>query len=182
MCSPISRLPQHSLTLPRLTRWLSTFTAAWFSLKLLQSKTSTAFMEGPFTTSTGIIVRPTRFAGRTMDLTLFAVTRAFDVIVGELWSQRKARRVAAGKWTKVIISTIGIDETLTIQPGRESDLEPHRLLYLCHLLRSDNVGLDLHTRPSPTLLQQMDQIRRRRRSTSPARITTLSIWRNQIRS
>ena len=34
-----------------------------------------------------------------MDLTLFAVTRAVDVIVGEFWSQRKARRTALGKWT-----------------------------------------------------------------------------------
>jgi hypothetical protein len=93
------------LTIHRLTRWLSTFIAAWFSLKLLQSKSTTA-MEGPFTTSTGLIARPKRFAGRTMDLTLFAVTRAFDVVVGELWSQRKARRVAAGKWTKVNPSSL----------------------------------------------------------------------------
>ncbi|CAK7272166.1 hypothetical protein SEPCBS57363_004994 [Sporothrix epigloea] len=38
-------------------------------------------------------------AGRTLDLTLFAVTRALDVIVGELWARRKERRVAAGSWT-----------------------------------------------------------------------------------
>ncbi|KAH6682965.1 hypothetical protein B0J14DRAFT_574732 [Halenospora varia] len=36
-----------------------------------------------------------------MDLTLFAVTRALDVFVGELWAQRKARRVASGRWTKI---------------------------------------------------------------------------------
>lgn len=40
-------------------------------------------------------------AGRTIDLTLFAATRAIDVLVGELWSQRRARRQVAGKWTKV---------------------------------------------------------------------------------
>lgn len=40
-----------------------------------------------------------------MDLTLFAVTRATDVLVGELWAQRKARRIASGKWTKVCLST-----------------------------------------------------------------------------
>ncbi|CAK7233914.1 hypothetical protein SBRCBS47491_008772 [Sporothrix bragantina] len=39
------------------------------------------------------------YAGRTLDLTLFAVTRALDVIVGELWVRRKERRVAAGSWT-----------------------------------------------------------------------------------
>lgn len=41
----------------------------------------------------------TRYAGRTLDLTLFALIRALDVIVGELWSRRKARREAAGRWT-----------------------------------------------------------------------------------
>jgi hypothetical protein len=90
-----------SLTVSRLI-------AAWFSLKLLQSKISNAFVEGPFATSTGVIVRPKRFAGRTMDLTLFAVTRAVDVVVGELWSQRKAGRVAAGKWTKVDLAIVSI--------------------------------------------------------------------------
>jgi hypothetical protein len=40
-------------------------------------------------------------AGKTMDLTLYAVTRALDVVIGELWSKRKARRAAAGKWTRL---------------------------------------------------------------------------------
>lgn len=31
-------------------------------------------------------------AGRTLDLTLFAATRALDVLVGELWSQRRLHR------------------------------------------------------------------------------------------
>jgi hypothetical protein len=39
--------------------------------------------------------------GRTMDLTLYAVTRALDVVVGELWSRRRARRVAMGRWTRL---------------------------------------------------------------------------------
>ncbi|CZS85045.1 unnamed protein product [Fusarium graminearum] len=41
-----------------------------------------------------------RFAGRTMDLTLFAVTRALDVVVGDVWARHKARRLASNKWTK----------------------------------------------------------------------------------
>lgn len=41
-----------------------------------------------------------RYAGRTLDLTLFAATRALDVIVGELFAQHKSRRLAAGKWTR----------------------------------------------------------------------------------
>jgi hypothetical protein len=46
-----------------------------------------------------VAYRTTRYAGRTLDLTLFAFTRALDVIVGELWSRHKARRKAAGRWT-----------------------------------------------------------------------------------
>lgn len=38
-------------------------------------------------------------AGRTLDLTFFAVSKALDVIVGELWARRKARRVSSGKFT-----------------------------------------------------------------------------------
>jgi hypothetical protein len=91
------------LILFRLTRWLSAFIAGWFSLKLLHSKkSSTAFMDAPSLASDGTFTRPKYFAGRTLDLTLFGVTRAFDVIVGELWSQRKARKVATGSWTKVM--------------------------------------------------------------------------------
>jgi len=45
--------------------------------------------------------RQTSDAGRTLDLTLFALTRAVDIIVGELWEKRKARRVRAGKFNKL---------------------------------------------------------------------------------
>lgn len=31
-------------------------------------------------------------AGRTLDLTLFSATRALDVIIGEIWTQRRSRR------------------------------------------------------------------------------------------
>ncbi|KAL3427187.1 integral membrane protein [Phlyctema vagabunda] len=88
----------------RLTRWISTFIAAWFSLQLLQSKESDAYIDRvpPNTySSTGVAPKTVRFAGRTMDLTLFALTRALDVIVGELWSRRKARRMATNKWSQV---------------------------------------------------------------------------------
>lgn len=39
-------------------------------------------------------------AGRTLDLTFFAVVKALDVVIGELWARRKAHRVASGKFTK----------------------------------------------------------------------------------
>ncbi|KAI7916890.1 integral membrane protein [Pyricularia oryzae] len=88
----------------RLSRWLATFVAAWCSLSLLQSKPSPLFtdvVEEPSDDpSSKGGQRTIKWAGRTLDLTLFAVTRAVDVIVGELWSQRRERRMAAGKWTK----------------------------------------------------------------------------------
>ncbi|KAH8811735.1 hypothetical protein F5884DRAFT_670309 [Xylogone sp. PMI_703] len=88
----------------RLSVWLATFIAAWLSLSLLQSKKSDAYIDyvsDPDVPEGSKSVRPVRFAGRTMDLTLFAVCRGLDVIIGELWSQRKARRIANCKWTKL---------------------------------------------------------------------------------
>ncbi|KAK3387226.1 integral membrane protein [Podospora didyma] len=90
----------------RLSRWVASFIAAWLSLRLLQFKKTASFTEtdpaetsdrGPSSTQKTI-----RYAGRTLDLTLFAATRALDVVVGELWFRRKLRRQAAHKpWTAV---------------------------------------------------------------------------------
>ncbi|KAL2155351.1 hypothetical protein VTH82DRAFT_92 [Thermothelomyces myriococcoides] len=84
----------------RLSRWLASFIAAWLSLRLLQSKQSPSFTEE---VKTGPEGKPqtVRYAGRTLDLTFFAVTRALDVIVGELWRRRKIRRQATGQWTRL---------------------------------------------------------------------------------
>ncbi|KAL7944438.1 hypothetical protein V8C42DRAFT_326772 [Trichoderma barbatum] len=94
----------------RLARWLSTFISGWLSLQLLQSKQTktqtqvppawadagmAAVQQGLSEASTG------GYGGRTLDLTLFAVTRAADVLIGELWSQRRSRRKATGKWTVI---------------------------------------------------------------------------------
>ncbi|KAL6809065.1 hypothetical protein GGI42DRAFT_229848 [Trichoderma sp. SZMC 28013] len=90
----------------RLARWLSTFISGWLSLQLLQSKQTqtapswadsglAAVQQGLSEASAG------GYGGRTLDLTLFAVTRAADVLVGELWSQRRSRRKANGKWTVI---------------------------------------------------------------------------------
>ncbi|KAL7963571.1 hypothetical protein V8C34DRAFT_265979 [Trichoderma compactum] len=90
----------------RLARWLSAFISGWLSLQLLQSKQTqtppswadsglAAVQQGLSEASTG------GYGGRTLDLTLFAVTRAADVLVGELWSQRRSRRKATGKWTVI---------------------------------------------------------------------------------
>lgn len=87
----------------RLARWFSSFIAAWLSIKLLQSKESAAYTNtspsGP-DDSDKADFKSTMFAGRTMDLTLFAATRAVDVLVGEMWDRRKIRRIAAQQWTK----------------------------------------------------------------------------------
>ena len=45
------------------------------------------------------ITKTPRLAGRTIDLTLFTVSKALDSLVGEIWSRRKLARVARGKWT-----------------------------------------------------------------------------------
>ncbi|EFQ30045.1 uncharacterized protein GLRG_05189 [Colletotrichum graminicola M1.001] len=90
-------------TRTRLARWCATFTAAWFSLQLLQSKKSSAFTEHVPVKSDfppGAEMKEVRYAGRTLDLTLFTLTRALDVVVGELWARRRASRIAQGSWTK----------------------------------------------------------------------------------
>ncbi|KAK2018865.1 integral membrane protein [Colletotrichum eremochloae] len=90
-------------TRTRLARWCATFIAAWFSLQLLQSKKSSAFTEHVPVKSDvppGAELKEVRYAGRTLDLTLFTLTRALDVIVGEFWARRRARRIADGSWSK----------------------------------------------------------------------------------
>ncbi|KAF5025348.1 hypothetical protein F66182_2577 [Fusarium sp. NRRL 66182] len=86
----------------RLARWLSTFLAAWFGLRLLHSYEGRAYTETIPAKEGSPDGEPqtVKFAGRTMDLTLFAVTRALDVIVGDLWARHKARRLASNKWSK----------------------------------------------------------------------------------
>ncbi|KAG5792693.1 hypothetical protein H9Q69_008264 [Fusarium xylarioides] len=87
----------------RLARWLSTFLAAWFGLRLLHSYEGRAYTETvPPKEGSAHNTEPqtVKFAGRTMDLTLFAVTRAVDVLVGDLWARHKARRLASNGWSK----------------------------------------------------------------------------------
>ncbi|KAK0723145.1 integral membrane protein [Lasiosphaeria miniovina] len=92
----------------RLSRWVASFISAWFGLRLLQSKQTPSFTEtitsnpGDGHSVNGAEKQTTiRHAGRTLDLSLFAATRALDVIVGELWARRKTRRLTAQKWTRL---------------------------------------------------------------------------------
>ncbi|KAG6360530.1 hypothetical protein INS49_011592 [Diaporthe citri] len=92
----------------RLSRWLSSFIAAWLSLRLLQSKQSIPSTTTLATAATplgspGPDQRPRPQAGRTLDLTLFAATRALDVLVGEIWSRRRTiRSPSASTTTKAL--------------------------------------------------------------------------------
>ena len=84
---------------------MATFLAAWFGLRLLHSYEGRAYTETvPPKEGSPTDAEPqtVKFAGRTMDLTLFAVTRALDVVVGDIWARHKARRLARNKWTKVV--------------------------------------------------------------------------------
>ncbi|KAI1296306.1 integral membrane protein [Xylaria venustula] len=100
----VRRLIDHSKTKlsgvarRRLSIWISSFIAGWLSLRLLQSKKTSAF-SAEVNNADGDKQEPVRYAGRTLDLTLFAATRAVDVVIGELWSRRRQRRVTAGRWS-----------------------------------------------------------------------------------
>ncbi|KAI1111404.1 integral membrane protein [Nemania sp. NC0429] len=94
-----SQISLSYVTRRRLSRWISSFAAAWLSLRLLQSKNTKA--PADVDRVTGDEKETIRYAGRTLDLTLFSATRAVDVVVGELWSRRRQRRVAAGRWSFV---------------------------------------------------------------------------------
>lgn len=86
----------------RLARWSASFIASWFALRLLQSRTSASFTKTVTVSSPstpGEKAQTVTYAGRTLDLSLFAAARALDVVVGEVWSRRRARRRAACAWT-----------------------------------------------------------------------------------
>lgn len=89
----------------RLSRWLASFIAACLSIRLLQLRESDgppqgAQAEGNVNTG-GKESKVQDAAGANLDLSLFAATRALDVIVGELWGRRKAKRLALRKWNQV---------------------------------------------------------------------------------
>ena len=44
---------------------------------------------------------PVPLAGKSMDLTLFAVSRAIDTVVNDLWTRRKRSRILRNHWTAV---------------------------------------------------------------------------------
>ena len=101
-----------------ISRLISAFCASWLSLQLL-NKPFSAKGESlmikvdsvqEINASNGVSpVSEEEFlrkmsmplAGKTMDLTLFAVTRSLESIVGQIWNRHKLSRVSRGKWTKL---------------------------------------------------------------------------------
>ena len=105
----------------RLARLLAAFVAAWFSFQLLNSKVAprqkgdndasqnettlkvAEELEEPalVRSGQGSLRGGVELAGKTMDLTLFAVIRAADIVVGELWSRHRSRRIATNRWSPI---------------------------------------------------------------------------------
>lgn len=95
------RLLPRVLTNSRLARWLSSALAAYFSIQFLQTPysphidaTGAPILDSNpisgHTIQSSIAPSSPPLAGRTLDLTLFAVTRAADVLIGELWARRRS--------------------------------------------------------------------------------------------
>jgi len=94
-----------------------------------------------------------------MDLTLFAVTRALDVMVGELWSQRKLRKTALGQWSNVsdILSRLW-HWNIDYCKGRQTDIGIDRLRNILDIMCLYYVGMGLLPGSLTTRLCQMDQV------------------------
>ncbi|RPB05535.1 hypothetical protein L873DRAFT_1840021 [Choiromyces venosus 120613-1] len=67
----------------RVATFLASASASAVAIRQLNSRN----VEGP--------------AGRTLDLTLFAVVRALDVVIGEIWARRKAHRAHSKTFTRL---------------------------------------------------------------------------------
>ncbi|KAK0674579.1 hypothetical protein QBC41DRAFT_378242 [Cercophora samala] len=96
-------LSEYSLTYTirsRLSRFIASFTSAYLSLLILQSKPTTSFTTTT-TSPDGTTTTQTHLAGRTLDLTLFALTRALDVIIGTAWNLHRQRRQSLHQWTRL---------------------------------------------------------------------------------
>lgn len=106
----------------RLVKFLASFVSAWLSFQLLnrgkserirtiqavssdkdasKQQHSEKAVDTQKTPQSSQSSQPSFvLVGKTMDLTLFGVTRAIDICVGEAWTRHKHRRKATRKWTK----------------------------------------------------------------------------------
>ncbi|KAI9820654.1 MAG: hypothetical protein M1827_005023 [Pycnora praestabilis] len=96
----------------RITRFLAAIIGGWLSLRLLNGRRAAQPKETRVvaysTTNTKDVEVPGEMqhktiplVGKTMDITLFAVIRALDVLIGELWTLHKSYRFSNGKWTRL---------------------------------------------------------------------------------
>lgn len=102
-----------------VTRFVAAFAAAWFSIHLLNRTRGSASSRRSLETPEILVhesitevaspieeqsgqsqTSPLVLAGRSMDLTLFAITRALDTVIGDLWSRHRRSRIARNRWTR----------------------------------------------------------------------------------
>ena len=93
-----------------LPRFFAAFFSAWLSLGLLNdeqfkakqatevAKTSSVERDDCEITQQ-LALEPVPLAGSSMDMTLFAASRAAETIIHRVWLSRKKSRIANGKWT-----------------------------------------------------------------------------------
>ncbi|RKF77716.1 putative integral membrane protein [Golovinomyces cichoracearum] len=85
-----------------MARRVRTFLAGWLGLELLHSKSSPKHVQDVIIeTPHGPVTKQIRLAGRTIDLTFFAVTRALDIVINDIWSRHKKRLGLAGNKAKL---------------------------------------------------------------------------------
>lgn len=131
------KLNMHSDKNITISRLISAFCAAWLSLQLLNKPVG---VKGealkPKIDSAQEVNASNRvsqvpgkefsrkklsmpLAGKTIDLTLFAVMRSLESIVGQLWNRHKLYRVSRGKWSKleVLISRFTDASVFAISSG-----------------------------------------------------------------
>ncbi|KAJ5645950.1 hypothetical protein N7490_002322 [Penicillium lividum] len=97
----------------QLLQFATAFLSAWFSFQLLnknraisrqdvRARKISSGQDDSRNTPTKTLERPhLELVGRTMDLTLFTVTRAVDVIACIVWNRWYRRRKAQGRWTAI---------------------------------------------------------------------------------
>ena len=87
------------------SRFFAALVAAWFSLQMLNkpsgSKKPSSHLNIPEAPHAEASICSKPIAGRTMDLTLFAVVRSIETIIGNIWSRHQSSRAAHGRWTQL---------------------------------------------------------------------------------
>ena len=100
------------------SRFLAAFCSAWLSLQLLNDNYQSKLSQQPrrqvdhsrkWTNTKSLRDTETEItshvsssqAGRSLDLTLFVVSRSVETVIGFLWARRRTSRKATAKWTSI---------------------------------------------------------------------------------